>query len=132
MGEYQGSLTWQIFLQIKICLGIQGIIWLSQSSLTQHHQLVVLRRRRFIFICVHKITSHTTRVVTKSGFWDYVFYSNRSSIFIHLQGLDKYGIEHTDSRTNIQSNIGETCDQIRRYNKIYKELMIKQEQTRNI
>ena len=80
------------------CLGIQGIIWLIQYTLTQHHQLVILRRRRFNFTWVHLSTSHTTRVVVGSGFWAciYIFYSNISYMVINLRGLDRYESNHTD------------------------------------
>ena len=60
----------------------------------------------FICIWVHISTSHTTRVVTESGFWSciYIFYSNRSSTVINLQGLGKYEISHTgDGQTDRQT-----------------------------
>ena len=78
-------------------MGIQGIIWLIQSSLTQHHQLVILRRRRFIWTSVHLSTSHTKRLFLVSGFWAciYIFYSNRSSMVINLWGLDTYESNNT-------------------------------------
>ena len=81
----------------KKCLGIQGIIWFIQYSLTQHPQLVILRRRSFICTWVYLSTSHTTRVVMGSGSWAciYIYYSNRSYMVINLKGLDKYEINHT-------------------------------------
>ena len=109
LGQFQESLTWQICLQRQQCLGIQGIIWLIQYYLTQHHQLVILRRRTFICTWVHPSTSHTTRVVAESGFWAciYIFYSNRSSIVINLRGLDKYDSNHTgDGQTDGQTITG--------------------------
>ena len=57
----------EYFLQRQLCLGTQIIIWLSQYYRTQHGQLVVLRRRRFICTWAHLSTSHTTRVVAESG-----------------------------------------------------------------
>ena len=42
LGGFQDSLTWQTCLQRQQWLEIQGIIWLIQSSLTQHHGLVIL------------------------------------------------------------------------------------------
>ena len=97
LGGFQESLAWQTCLQIQQCLGIQGMIWLIQYSLTKHHQLVILRRRRFIFTWVHLNTSHTTRVVAESGFWAciYIFYSNQSSMVINLRRIDKYKSNHT-------------------------------------
>ena len=44
-----------------------------QYFLTHHHQLVVLRKHRFIFTWVHLSNSHTTRVVTESGFGDCIY-----------------------------------------------------------
>ena len=66
---------------------------------------------------MHLSTSHTTQVVAESGFWDriYIFYSNRSSMVINLQGLEKYESNHTDD--------GKTDNQTRmevRTRKIYK------------
>ena len=116
LGGFQDSLTLQTCLQRQQCLGIQGIIWLIQSYLTQHHQLVVLIRRRFICTWVHLSTSHTTRVVLEIGFWDCIYIyiiQNRSSMAVNLRGLDKYGSKHTGSQTNIQANIGGTYDLIR-------------------
>ena len=103
---FQESLTWKTCLQRQQCLGIQGIIWLIQSSLIQHHQLVILRRHRFICSWVHLSTSHTTRVVAESGFWAciYIYVSNRSSMVINLRGLYKYESNHTsDGQTNGQT-----------------------------
>ena len=110
----QKSLTWQTCLQRQQCLGIQGIIWLIQSSLAPHHQLVITRRSRFIFTWVHLSTSHTTIVVAESGFWAciYIFYSNQSSMVVNLRGLDKYSSKQPGSQTNIQANIGGTYEQI--------------------
>ena len=98
LGGFQDSLTWQICLKIQQCLVIQGIIWLIQSSLTQHHQLVILRRRMVICSWVYLSNFHTTIVVAVSGFWDciYIYDSNRSSMVINLLGLDKYESNHTD------------------------------------
>ena len=95
-------------------MGIQGIIWLIQYSLTQHHQLVILRKSRLICTWVNLSTSHTTRVVAESGFWAciYIFYSNRSSMVVNFQGLDKYVSKHTGSQTNIQENIGGAYERI--------------------
>ena len=113
LGGFHESLIQQTFLQRQQCLGIQGIIWLIQSSLTQHHQLMVLIRHRFICTWVHLSTSHTTRVIAEIGFWYSIFYSNQSSMVINLQGLDKYGSKQTGSRTNAQAKIGGTCEQKR-------------------
>ena len=87
LGGFRESLTCQNFLQRKKFLGIQGIIWLIQYSLTQHNQLVILRRRRLICTWVHLSTSHTTRVFSESWFWDCIniFYSNRSYMVINLR-----------------------------------------------
>ena len=41
------------------------------------------------------------------------FYSNRSSMVVDLRGLDKYGIKHIGSQTNIQVKIGGMYEQIR-------------------
>ena len=97
LGGFQESLTWKTCLQRQQCLGIQGIIWLSQSSLTQHHQLMILRRRMFICTWMHPSTSYTKIVVVESGFWAciYIFDSNRSSMVINLRGLNKYESNHT-------------------------------------
>ena len=73
LGGYQGILTRQIGLQIQQRLVTQGVIWWNQSSLTQHHQLMVLRRRRLICTWLHIITSHSIRVVAVIGCWDYIF-----------------------------------------------------------
>ena len=45
-----------------------------KSSLTQHHQLVILRRCRFICTWVHLSISYTTRVVAGSWFWDCIYF----------------------------------------------------------
>ena len=103
LGGFQEILTWQTCLQRQKCLEIQGVIWLIQSSLTQHHQLVILSRHRFIFAWVHLSTSHTTRLVAVGGFCAcvYIYYSNRSSMVINLRGLDKYESNHTgDGQTD--------------------------------
>ena len=114
LGGFQESLTHQTCLQRQQYLGIRGIIWLIQYSLTQYHQLMILRRRGFICTWVHLSTSHTTRVVAESGFWAciYIFYSNQSSMIVNLWGLDKYGSKHICSQKNIQVNVGETYKQI--------------------
>ena len=90
VGWIPGDLTRQNCLQIQKCLGIQGVIWLIQSSLTQHPQLVTLRRRRFICTWVYLSTSHTTRVFVGSGFWAciYIFDSNQSYIAINFRVID--------------------------------------------
>ena len=111
LGGFQESLTWHTCLQRQQCLGIQGIIWLIQYSLTQHHQLVILRRRRFIFTWVYLSTSHTTRVVADIGFGAciYIFYSNQSFMVINFWGLDKYESNHTgDIQTDGQTRT-EVC-----------------------
>ena len=41
VGWIPGELNRKTCLQIQQCLGIQGIIWLIQYSLTQHHRLVI-------------------------------------------------------------------------------------------
>ena len=90
------------------CLGIQGIIWLIQSSLTPHPQLVILRRLWFICTWVHISTSHTTRLFAESGFWDCIniFYSNRSYMVINLRGLDRYESNYTgDGKTYKQTRM---------------------------
>ena len=70
-----------------------------KSSLTQHHQLVILRRRRFICTWVHLSTSYTTRLVTDSGFWDCIY------IFqIDHQGLSICG-DYINMLVNIKSTI---------------------------
>ena len=101
-------------------MGIQGITWLIQSSLTQNHQLVILRRRRFICAWVHLITSHTTRVVAEIGFWDCISisYSNQSYMVINLQGIDKYESNHkgdgqTDERTRTEVRTGKIYEFVR-------------------
>ena len=103
LGGLQDSLTCHNCLQRQKFLGNKGIIWLIKYYLTQHHQSVILIRRRFIFIWVYLSNYHTTRVVTESGFWAciYIFYSNRSSMVINLRGLDKYESNHTgDGQTD--------------------------------
>ena len=115
LGGFQDSLTPHTCLQRQQYLVIQGIIWLIQYSITKHHQLVILRRRRYICTWVHLSNSHTTAVVTEGGFWAciYIYYSNRSSMVVNLRGLDKYGSKHTGSQTKIQAKIGETYEQMR-------------------
>ena len=92
LGGFQEILTRKTCLQRQQYLRIQVIIWLIQSSLTQHHHLLILVRCRLIFTRMHLSTYHTTRVVAESGFWDcvYIFYSNQSSMVINLRGLYKY------------------------------------------
>ena len=68
----------------------QGTIWLSQFYQTQYPQLVVTKGYRFVCTWVYLSTSNTERVLTESGFWGYIFYSNRLLIVISLRGLDKY------------------------------------------
>ena len=91
LSGYQGGVNLVVFFTKTTMSGKKGIIWLSQSSLTQHHKMVVLIRCRFICTLVRLSTFHTTAVVEKCGFRDYIFYSNRSLNFISLRGLDKYG-----------------------------------------
>ena len=68
LGGFQESLTCKNCLQQQKCLGIKDKIWLIQSYLTQHHQLVILRRRSLICTWVHLSTSYTPRVAKTSGF----------------------------------------------------------------
>ena len=92
-------------------MGIKGIIWLIQSSLTQHCQLLILRRRRFICTWVHLSTSHTTRVVAESGFGDciYIFHSNESYMVINFRGLDKYESNDTGDGKKDEKTRMEVC-----------------------
>ena len=117
LGGLQEILTSHNCSQRQQCLLIQGITWLFEYFLTHHHQLLILRRRTFIFTWVYLSTSHTTRVVVGSGFWAciYIFYSNRPSMVINLRGLDKYQSNHTgDGQTD-----GETRTEVRT-GKIYE------------
>ena len=62
---------------------------------------------------MHLSTSHTTRLVAKSGFWAciYNFHSNRLSMVVNLWGQDKYGSKHTGSQTNIQKRLEERTNE---------------------
>ena len=115
VGWIPGAFNLSDFKKRQQCLGIQDIICLIQYSLTQHHQLVIFRRRRLICTWVHLSTSHTKRAVAEIGFWDYIyiFYTNRSSMVVNLRILDKYGSKHTGSQKNIQVNIGGTFERIK-------------------
>ena len=97
LGIHQGIFTWHTCLQRQLCLGIQGVIWLSKSSLTQHHQLVVLRRHRLILTWVHISTSHATRLVAEIRCWCYIFF-----IQINHQRLSIFG-DYINMRVNTQA-----------------------------
>ena len=114
LGGFQDSLTWKTCLQRQQCMVIKGIIWLIQSSLTHHQQLVILRRCGFICTYVHLSTHHTKRVLAVSEFWDciYIYYSNRLSMVVILWGIDKCGSKHIGSHTNINVNVGGTYKRI--------------------
>ena len=88
--QHKLSLTWQIYLQRQQSQGTQEIVWLSWYYQMWYPQLVVSRRRSFIYTWVNLITCHTKIVVEESGFGGCMFSLNGLLMIIGLWGLYKY------------------------------------------
>ena len=88
LGDFQESLIWKTCLQRQQCLEIQGIIWLIQSSLIEHFQLVIFIRRKSIYTWVHLSTAHTITAVAKSGSWAciYIYIIKMNHLWLSICG----------------------------------------------